>query len=47
MYYPNSLYEENTQGSGLIKKNCMEPKLSSVHMILRVPSKQLFLWCKN
>ena len=45
MYYANSLYEVNTQGCGLIKKNCMEPKFSSVHLIPRMPSKQL--WYKN
>ena len=45
MYYANSLYEVNTQGCALIKKNCMEPKFSFVHLIPRMPSKQL--WYKN
>ena len=45
MYYANSLYEVNTQGCGLIKKSCMELKFSSVHLILRMPSKQL--WYKK
>ena len=45
MYYANSLYEVYTQGCGLIKKNCMEPKFTSVHLIPRMPSKQL--WYKN